>query len=246
MFLLFFFFSYYLPDSNCSSILTLNDFTFLLIRSSQLFPSAKRSHLITLQEIDHQPPELFHPSFTTKPPDKMHATMMNFYPLTCQSMVVSPPDPTIISPSGTPSPPAIGYHHHDILRRSYHPYHHQPIKTYNNNNSIHQQDLNKAVRTYNNNLQQEINKASRPKRSFTIEAILGLNEDRDFVGAVRYEGRRERLMRQAPYAPAATPRTALTALLPSSPESSPKKDGEYMYFANRNSFFVNVEMRNGF
>lgn len=131
--------------------------------------------------------------------------MMNFYPLSCQPMVVpsSPSDPiTSFSPAGTPSPPTL-YHHHLPLR----PYHYQPLKAY------HQEHQNKA--------------AVRPKRAFTIEAILGLNDDRDFCGgALRYDGRRER---PRPYT-TATPRSALTALLPSSPESSPKKDGKWEYY----------------
>ncbi|KAG8179658.1 hypothetical protein JTE90_017797 [Oedothorax gibbosus] len=140
----------------------------------------------------------------------MHATMMNFYPLSCQSMVIpsSPSDPiTSFSPAGTPSPPSL--YHHLPLR----PYHYQPIKAY------HQEQLNKAHQ------QEQLNKApARPKRSFMIEAILGLKDDRDFCGgALRYDGRRDRLRQAGPYA-AVTPRTALTALLPSSPESSPKKD----------------------
>lgn len=141
----------------------------------------------------------------------MHTTMMNFnypsYPLVLSS------DTVTFSPSGTPSPPAVPYimgNRMPSLPASYlnAPFHHH--KSY------------QPPRT-------------EKKQPFTIEAILGLknnnsNDDKcgkDFKGAIRVgDSRRDRILASTmPYSvPGGTPRSSLTALLPSSPDSSPTKD----------------------
>ncbi|CAL1300625.1 unnamed protein product [Larinioides sclopetarius] len=139
----------------------------------------------------------------------MHTTMMNFnypsYPLVLSA------DTVTFSPAGTPSPPAVPY----IMGNRM-----QNLPTSYLNNPFHHHKSYQPART-------------EKKQSFTIEAILGLknsNDDKcgkDFKGAIRVgDSRRDRILSSTmPYSvPGGTPRSSLTALLPSSPDNSPTKD----------------------
>ncbi|GFR28475.1 homeobox protein not2 [Trichonephila clavata] len=142
----------------------------------------------------------------------MHTTMMNYYS-NYQPLMLSTTDTVTFSPSTTPSPPAISNYFSNRLQTTSAPYfipsYHQHHKTY------------QPMRT------------EKQKQPFTIDYILGRkdsNEDKykkDYKGAIRLsDSRRERILSPTlSYSgPAGTPRSSLTALLPSSPDSTPSKD----------------------
>ncbi|GFR16370.1 homeobox protein not2 [Trichonephila clavata] len=154
----------------------------------------------------------------------MHTTMMNYYS-NYQPLMLSTTDTVTFSPSTTPSPPAISNYFSNRLQTTSAPYfipsYHQHHKTY------------QPMRT------------EKQKQPFTIDYILGRkdsNEDKykkDYKGAIRLsDSRRERILSPTlSYSgPAGTPRSSLTALLPSSPDSTPSKDGKAQYLSFEQKF----------
>ncbi|GFT32636.1 homeobox protein not2 [Trichonephila clavipes] len=132
--------------------------------------------------------------------------------------MLSTSDSVTFSPSTTPSPPAISNYFSNRLQVTSAPYF---IPSYHQHNKTAYQPI----------------RPEKQKQPFTIDYILGRkdsNEDKykkEYKGAIRLsDSRRERILSPTlPYSgPAGTPRSSLTALLPSSPDSTPSKDGKHL------------------
>lgn len=132
----------------------------------------------------------------------MHATMLPFpYPLACQSYIdVSAAESvTSSSPSGTPSPPAKHYRCYENMLSG-------RLRTH--------EDITSLFTGLSYESMKESPTPVSRKKSFTIEAILGLNEDANAatLGPSRLCDSRKAMSPKSYGVPSASPRTALTAV----------------------------------